>query len=674
MPKGARAHNRRRNPPSSKTAAAESAAVYVDEAAGLPRPASKTNDDDLVDDLVDDDAPAAAPAAAPAPPPAPIAPSPPSPPKRKPAAPSPPKPPNPPSSGPDVGLGMGRAMIAMQLFESAKKKYAALDETSPDYATQLERTHRETAAECLKLAQTNGGIYNKAAQFVASLQGGAGDAGIPKAYVETLAVLTDKAPFHPFDVMDECFAEEFGVSATEAFASVDEVPIAAASLAQVHRAVTKDGTEVAVKMQYPWLRRHLASDFAVFDMFAQQIKPGGFDLSWVVKDFQVALTAELDFEGEARNAERCAEDLKHRADVLVPDVIRAFTSTRVLTTRFVPNMTRCNDPGELAAAGFSPRRVGAAIASVFAEMTFVHGHVHGDPHAGNVYVIPRERRRSDDGDDESMTETTHDASYTLKGRNPKRFSRHDAASRHDGGVPPTIVLLDHGLYHDISPALRSDFCKLVMACVRRDAARTTARSKRFAGESGDVHRFFPLVLSPWFVFGANITAADVKAAAKGALPPNVTLRDIGSFLVGLHDETSGTNMLGVLHSLGYTRGILNDIAFPESLRLRAYAKYATLGLASPGVRPGAIVRGGGVPVASAALARVGVVFASLQVEALRWAIFTLAPLAPLLAMMGGTIGAWGTKLATSVSAPWVYALAVVSVAWNKVTEHAEMAT
>ena len=360
MPKGARAHNRRRNPPSSKTAAAESAAVYVDEAAGLPRPASKTNDDDLVDDLVDDDAPAAAPAAAPAPPPAPIAPSPPSPPKKKPAAPSPPKPPNPPSSGPDVGLGMGRAMIAMQLFESAKKKYAALDETSPDYATQLEQTHRETAAECLKLAQTNGGIYNKAAQFVASLQGGAGDAGIPKAYVETLAVLTDKAPFHPFDVMDECFAEEFGVSATEAFASVDEVPIAAASLAQVHRAVTKDGTEVAVKMQYPWLRRHLASDFAVFDMFAQQIKPGGFDLSWVVKDFQVALTAELDFEGEARNAERCAEDLKHRVDVLVPDVIRAFTSTRVLTTRFVPNMTRCNDPGELAAAGFSPRRVGAA--------------------------------------------------------------------------------------------------------------------------------------------------------------------------------------------------------------------------------------------------------------------------------------------------------------------------
>ena len=159
-----------------------------------------------------------------------------------------------------------------------------------------------TAQECLELAKQNGGIYNKAAQFVASLQGGAGDAGIPKAYIEALAVLTDKAPFRPFEDMDACFAEEFGMSAKEAFAEIDETPIAAASLAQVHRAVTKDGRTVAVKLQYPWLKHHLSSDFAVFSMFGQQIKPGGFDLSWLVRDFQVSLTAELDFTGEADNA------------------------------------------------------------------------------------------------------------------------------------------------------------------------------------------------------------------------------------------------------------------------------------------------------------------------------------------------------------------------------------
>ena len=193
-----------------------------------------------------------------------------------------------------MGLGMGRAMMAMQLFEKAKKEYAAVMEPggehgevgSASYAAALEEVHVRTAAECLKIAQSHGGIYNKAAQFVASLQGGAGDTGIPKAYIDALSVLTDKAPFKPFAEMDGCFVEEFGKSAKDVFASIDEAPIAAASLAQVHRAVTVDGVEVAVKIQYPWLKHHLQSDFAVFAMFGQQIKPGGFDLSWIVRDFQ----------------------------------------------------------------------------------------------------------------------------------------------------------------------------------------------------------------------------------------------------------------------------------------------------------------------------------------------------------------------------------------------------
>ena len=108
------------------------------------------------------------------------------------AAPPPPKY----SSGPDMGLGMGRAMLAMQLFEKGKKLYADC-EADPNPEEAYERTHRLMADECLKLAQSHGGIYNKAAQFVASLQGGAGDKGIPKAYIEALKVVTDKAPFKP---------------------------------------------------------------------------------------------------------------------------------------------------------------------------------------------------------------------------------------------------------------------------------------------------------------------------------------------------------------------------------------------------------------------------------------------------------------------------------------------
>lgn len=537
-------------------------------------------------------------------------------------------------------------MGAMQLFEKAKKAYAALDEVGPEGSPEREAAkealHVSTAQECLELAKQNGGIYNKAAQFVASLQGGAGDAGIPKAYIEALAVLTDQAPFRAFADLDGCFIEEFGVSAKEAFAEIDETPIAAASIAQVHRAVMKDGRVVAVKIQYPWLRHTLTSDFAVFSMFGQQIKPGGFDLSWLVKDFQVSLTAEMDFTGEASNAERCAFELRARPDAYVPDVIHEFTSKRVLCTAFVENMTRCNDLKALKTAGFDSKRVGSALASIFAEMVFVHGHVHGDPHAGNVYV--RERPNA-------------------------------------GGKEPQIVLLDHGLYHDLSDVTRTEFCGLVNACVARDVAGTKKQSVRFAGN--ELHRFFPLILSPWFVFGSSdLKAADLKAAARGALPPGVKLADIGKFLVSLHDE-SGTNMLGVLHSLGYTKGILNELKFPETLRLRAFGKYAAIGSA---IGVGDVVTkararaGGGatgernsgdvtsVSSSWSLTTRLAIILAAVRVEVLSWLVFVLAPLAPFLFILPGSV--W---TASSVVAGPVYALAMMSLAFARVTEHPELA-
>lgn len=523
-----------------------------------------------------------------------------------------------------MGLGMGRAMLAMALFDKGKKAYAALDEVgpvgSPEREAAKERVHEQIAAECLTLAKQNGGIYNKAAQFVASLQGGAGDAGIPKAYVEALSVLTDKAPFRPFEDMDACFREEFGVSSKEAFASIDETPVAAASLAQVHRAKTKDGRDVAVKMQYPWLRHQLASDFAVFAMFGQQIKPGGFDLSWLVRDFQISLTAELDFEGEANNAERCASNLRRRRrrDAVAPSVVREWTSKRVLTTEFIPDMTRCNDPKALRDAGFDPARVGATLSSVFSEMLFVDGFVHGDPHAGNVYV--RER-------DAGAASSTTASSTTDK--------------------DPQIVILDHGLYHELSDDLRGELCALVSACVGRDAVRARALSERFAGEA--LHRFFPLILSPWFVFGGDVTAGDVRAASRGALPPGVKLEDIGRFLVSLHDE-KGTNMLGVLHSLGYTKGILNDIRFPEADRLRAYAKYAAVGATKSA--PDSIAT------------RVATIKASFDVDVLSWFIALLAPLAALL--FGAPGGRTILRAATVLVAPTAHALA----AWSALTRTA----
>ena len=411
---------------------------------------------------------------------------------------------------PNYALGLGRAAMAQQLFHEIKGDYDKSLEGLEGKAreAELEALHDRSAAKCLDLAKKNGGIYNKAAQFVASLQAGAGDKAIPKAYIDALKIVCDKAPFRPFDTMKAVLEEDFGKPVSEVFKEVDEEPLAAASLAQVHRAVLHDGREVAVKIQYPGLLEQMASDFAVFRMFGQQIKPGGFDLTWVVNDFEVSLSAELDFTGEARNAEATARDFAHRPYVKIPTVFWDLTTTRVLTMEFVTGMVATNDAKALRAAGMDPWIVGCMLSDMFAEMVFCSGRVHGDPHAGNVYAIL-------------------DPAADSPGQGGKGGGRGGRGRR----GRERIVLLDHGLYHDVDDALRRDFCRFVFACISRNRGAIKTLGERFAGP---LYRFFPMILSPWFIFGAPVRLEDIRAAFQKKIPPGVELKDVGNFLVGLH--------------------------------------------------------------------------------------------------------------------------------------------
>jgi predicted unusual protein kinase regulating ubiquinone biosynthesis (AarF/ABC1/UbiB family) len=235
-------------------------------------------------------------------------------------------------------------------------------------------------------------------QFVASLQGGAGDKGIPKAYVDVLRVLTDAAPYHEFGEMNEVLLQELGAGAEELFATFDKVPIAAASLAQVHRATLKDGMHVAVKILYPSLRKEMASDFAMFRRLGGQIKPGGYDMLWLVEDFETAIRSELgvcvcvcvfvcvcvcmntfsDFETairseldcqhEARNCEKAGELLLGRRGVKLPKVVWNLTRKDVLVMEYVPGLMRLTEPEVLVANGLKLPQCGQIVSDTLTEL------------------------------------------------------------------------------------------------------------------------------------------------------------------------------------------------------------------------------------------------------------------------------------------------------------------
>eukprot|EP01065_Artemidia_motanka_P025335 TRINITY_DN3033_c0_g1_i1.p1 TRINITY_DN3033_c0_g1~~TRINITY_DN3033_c0_g1_i1.p1 ORF type:complete len:577 (+),score=222.60 TRINITY_DN3033_c0_g1_i1:57-1733(+) len=466
----------------------------------------------------------------------------------------------------DNMLGMGRAHKAQMLFEHAKKTYRAVLEelekqgftsaltekdqrSREEYARVIQHplmqpVHTEIAAKCLELARENGGVYNKAAQFVASLQGGSGDTGIPKQYVDGLRKCTDQCPPRPFSDFHEMIEEELGKPWNELFSHVDEKPIGAASLAQVHRATTKDGRVIALKLQYPGLHVQLASDFFIFRMLGGMMKPMGLDLGTLLQDFESSVTRELDFLQEAANGEATRVALQHlRPRVFVPGTVPELTSKRTLAMEFAGGIVPLRVP-RLREAGFSVHKVTQLVCDTFAEMACCHGRVHGDPHAGNVY-----------------------------------------ARQVPGGAPgeAQIVLLDHGLYHELGEDVRLRFCRLLLACGSRRRREIRALGEEFAGPLG---RFFPLVLSPWFIFGAPITLSDVRAAWRRQLPPGVSLREVGETLVKLYE--GGGKTIGLLHSLGYTRGLLNDLGCGERRRLLSLLYHARVGLEGEELRPGAL--------------------------------------------------------------------------------------
>jgi ubiquinone biosynthesis protein len=214
---------------------------------------------------------------------------------------------------------------------------------------------------------------------------------LPPAYLDALARLQDNVEPFPYEDVERTIREELGVRVSHAFVEFDRVPIAAASLGQVHRAVLRGGREVAVKVQRPGIHESIEKDLATFHEIAKVIDRIGaarnVDAARVLEEFRRTLLAELDYREEARNLVTIANQLRDFENLVVPQPVDDYTTARVLTMDYV-----CGTKITAVSRVQWTEVDGAALAEdlfrAYLQQILIDGVFHADPHPGNVLLTP----------------------------------------------------------------------------------------------------------------------------------------------------------------------------------------------------------------------------------------------------------------------------------------------
>ena len=288
----------------------------------------------------------------------------------------------------------------------------------------------------------------------------------PPAYIRELARLQDDVDPIPVEDIERVIEESLGGRISKLFASFDTTPLGSASLGQVHAAELRGGRPVVVKVQRPNIRPQLADDLEFFRELARFLAAhtttgARVDMVGVVQQLERALADELDYRIEARNAATFRRSLAEYPRVLIPRVIEAYSTERVLVTERVRGL-KLDAITSFTRLEYDFSPVADELTRAYLKQITLDGHFHADPHPGNVFVLlpssdnpptPSESKASDRRAEPRPAATT--------------LAAMDQQAMRDAPPVPyemdvKIALIDFGMTARLSTTLREQIIRLLL--------------------------------------------------------------------------------------------------------------------------------------------------------------------------------------------------------------------
>ncbi len=420
------------------------------------------------------------------------------------------------SRGTAAGLTLSRSLVLATLAADLFSGYLTLRERArlwPHLVQERdwELQHQRGANHTLDTAASLGGAMIKACQFASTRPD-----LLPAVYIQTLARLQDRMPPHPWSVIQTEISQELGRNLTDVFAEIEPEPVAAASIAQVHRARLHDGRQVAVKIQYPEVASLISTDLALIErvLTLQPRVAPNLQFRPILDYLRATLPLELDFRREARLMTKLRTALRPHSNVVIPTVIPELSSDHLLVMEFMDGI-KITERAALVKAGIDPEQVARQLNELYAEQMMQLGILHADPHPGNIFVQP-------------------------------------------GSNGPLLVLLDHGLTVEMAPALMHSLRTMVQSLTEGDFARLTQALVDAGLQLDEETEITTLLQLVGVLFGGS--TGDMQTSTSPIAVSSRLGRSIGSLSIDLILVGRALGMLdGITRQLSSTIDVLEII-------------------------------------------------------------------------------------------------------------------